>query len=136
MLRKKRFLWQYFPYYLAVIILSLLFLGWYNSYSLKKIYLSRIASDLESRSMLKRRHIFNVDYTSHKMKIKKAIEKMLDADQINEISNKSYKLIGKLEMIAEVAECRKAAECAMLLVDSLLGKEPEIPMHLKRYLTA
>ncbi len=52
MWKRKTLLWQLYPPFLLVILLSLLILGWYTSIGLKHFYLQQIATDLESRSRL------------------------------------------------------------------------------------
>jgi two-component system phosphate regulon sensor histidine kinase PhoR len=51
-MRKKRLLWQIYPSYLLVTVLSLLAATWYASRSLRDFYLEETASDLEARARL------------------------------------------------------------------------------------
>jgi len=51
-MRRKRLLWQLYPSYLLVIILSLTAIAWYASSSYKQFSLDRTAADLEVRSRL------------------------------------------------------------------------------------
>ena len=50
--RKKSLLWQFYPYYLSIILLSLFVLTWYASTFVKRLYLDRTAEDLRARSRL------------------------------------------------------------------------------------
>ncbi len=52
MRHSKRFIWQYLPWILIVILGSLIALGWYAADTVKSLYLGRTAQDLEARSRL------------------------------------------------------------------------------------
>jgi two-component system phosphate regulon sensor histidine kinase PhoR len=52
MATKKRLLWQLFPSYLLITLISLLIVTWYASRSLKHFFLEQTASDLEVRAHL------------------------------------------------------------------------------------
>lgn len=52
MQKGKKFLWQYLPFYILVILLSLAAISWYATGAIKRLYLNRTASDLEARSRL------------------------------------------------------------------------------------
>jgi len=51
-MRRKRLLWQIFPAYLLVILISLAAVIFYSSRTLKKFHLEKTAKDLEARGML------------------------------------------------------------------------------------
>jgi two-component system phosphate regulon sensor histidine kinase PhoR len=53
-MQRKRLLWQFFPYFLIVSLLSILAASWYASRSLHRFYVERTASDLEARAQLAR----------------------------------------------------------------------------------
>lgn len=53
---KKRLLWQLYPSYLLITLLSLLAITWYASSSLRQFYLQQTASDLETRARLLEKH--------------------------------------------------------------------------------
>jgi two-component system phosphate regulon sensor histidine kinase PhoR len=52
MARKKRLLWQLYPSYLLIIIVSLVAVTWYASKSLRHFFLEQTAADLEARALL------------------------------------------------------------------------------------
>ncbi|MFH1941256.1 MAG: ATP-binding protein [bacterium] len=52
MQRGRKFVWQYFPWYMLIILGSLVAIGWYAAGALKGLYLGRTAEDLEARSRL------------------------------------------------------------------------------------
>jgi two-component system phosphate regulon sensor histidine kinase PhoR len=52
MARKKRLLWQLYPSYLLIIIISLFAVTWYASKSLRHFFLEQRAADLEARALL------------------------------------------------------------------------------------
>ncbi len=52
MTRKKRLLWQLFPSYLLITIVSLVAITWYASRSLRHFFLEQTALDLEARAIL------------------------------------------------------------------------------------
>jgi len=49
---KKRLLWQLYPSFLAVVIISLLAVLWLENTHIRKFYYSRTAADIEERSRL------------------------------------------------------------------------------------
>ncbi|MBW2342262.1 MAG: PAS domain-containing protein [Deltaproteobacteria bacterium] len=57
MAKKKRLLWQLFPSYLLITLISLLIVTWYASRSLKHFFLEQTASDLEVRAHLLEKQI-------------------------------------------------------------------------------
>lgn len=52
MARKKRLLWQLYPTYIIIIVVSLLAATWFASRTLKQFYHEQSASDLEARALL------------------------------------------------------------------------------------
>ena len=52
MQKGKKLLWQYLPFYILIILLSLTTLSWYANEAIRRLYLNRTASDLEARSRL------------------------------------------------------------------------------------
>lgn len=52
MMRRKRLLWQLFPSYLLITIVSLLAVTWYASWYFHKFYLQQTALELEARARL------------------------------------------------------------------------------------
>lgn len=52
MQKKKRLIWQIYPSYLLITLLSLVAVMWYATYSLKHFFLEQTASDLEARAYL------------------------------------------------------------------------------------
>ncbi|MCK4295658.1 MAG: HAMP domain-containing protein [Candidatus Marinimicrobia bacterium] len=51
-MRKKRLIWQIYPTYLLITLVSLTAIAWYSSLSLQKFYYRQVASDLEARAQL------------------------------------------------------------------------------------
>lgn len=51
-MRRRRILWHLYPYYLLVIVLSLVAVSWYASRSIKEFYIDRTTSELEARARL------------------------------------------------------------------------------------
>ncbi len=51
-MRRKRLVWQIFPSYLLVTLLSLLTLSWYVTSSWRRFYLEQTAADLKTRALL------------------------------------------------------------------------------------
>ncbi len=51
-MRKKRLLWQLYPSYIVIVLLSILSVTWYASIALREFYLDQVAADLEARSIL------------------------------------------------------------------------------------
>ena len=49
---KKRLLWQLYPSFLLIILISVVGVGWYGSQSLRKFHLKQVAKDLKSRAHL------------------------------------------------------------------------------------
>jgi two-component system phosphate regulon sensor histidine kinase PhoR len=68
MKKKKRLIWQLYPSYLLIILISLTAVSWYASNSLRHFYLDRTAEDLETRGKLLEeqiiRHLLPWDSTS------------------------------------------------------------------------
>jgi two-component system phosphate regulon sensor histidine kinase PhoR len=54
---RKRLIWQLFPSYLLITLISLLAVTWYASRSWRQFYLAQTAGDLESRARLVETHI-------------------------------------------------------------------------------
>ena len=52
MTKKKRLLWQLYPTYIIIIVISLLASTWFASRTLKQFYHEQSASDLEARALL------------------------------------------------------------------------------------
>jgi len=52
MQKGKKFLWQYLPFYILIILFSLATISWYATGAIRRLYLNRTASDLEARSRL------------------------------------------------------------------------------------
>jgi two-component system phosphate regulon sensor histidine kinase PhoR len=52
MSKKRRLLWQLYPSYLLITVISLLAATWYASKSFKAFYLEQAASDLQARALL------------------------------------------------------------------------------------
>jgi two-component system phosphate regulon sensor histidine kinase PhoR len=55
--RRKRLIWQLFPSYLLITLLSLLAVSWYASSSLRHFFLDRTAADLKTRALLVEKQI-------------------------------------------------------------------------------
>jgi two-component system phosphate regulon sensor histidine kinase PhoR len=55
--RRKRLIWQLFPSYLLITLLSLLAVSWYASSSLRHFFLERTAADLKTRALLVEKQI-------------------------------------------------------------------------------
>jgi two-component system phosphate regulon sensor histidine kinase PhoR len=55
--KKKRLLWQLYPTYLLITLISLMAVTWYASRSLRHFFLRHIASDLEARGYLVEKQI-------------------------------------------------------------------------------
>lgn len=55
--KKKRLLWQLYPTYLLITLISLIAVTWYASRSLRHFFLRHIASDLEARAHLVEKQI-------------------------------------------------------------------------------
>ncbi|MGP8051756.1 MAG: PAS domain-containing sensor histidine kinase, partial [Desulfobaccales bacterium] len=51
-MRRKRLLWQLFPFYLLVTLLALLALTWHVTTSWRHFYLEQTAADLKTRALL------------------------------------------------------------------------------------
>jgi len=49
---KKRLLWQLYPSFLLIIVISVVAVAWYGSQSLRKFHLNQVADDLKSRAHL------------------------------------------------------------------------------------
>ena len=52
MSKKRRLLWQLYPSYLLITVISLLAATWYASKSFKAFYLEQATSDLQARALL------------------------------------------------------------------------------------
>jgi two-component system, OmpR family, phosphate regulon sensor histidine kinase PhoR len=50
--KKKRLIWQLYPSYLLIILISLAAVSWYASNSLRDFYINQFAADLETRARL------------------------------------------------------------------------------------
>ena len=50
MVKKGRLLWQLFPSYVAITVISLVAVTWYSSSSLRHLYLEKAAADLKARA--------------------------------------------------------------------------------------
>jgi len=55
--KRKRLIWQLFPSYLLITLLSLLAVSWYASSSLRHFFLDRTAADLKTRALLVEKQI-------------------------------------------------------------------------------
>ena len=64
---KKRLLWQLYPNFLLIIIISVVGLAWYGSQSLRKFYLNQVIEDLKSRAHLIDKQILT-NLTDHNFK--------------------------------------------------------------------
>jgi two-component system phosphate regulon sensor histidine kinase PhoR len=58
MAKKRRLLWQLFPSYVAITVVSLVAVTWYASSSLRHVYLEQAAADLKARAYFFERQIF------------------------------------------------------------------------------
>ncbi len=56
-MKRKRLLWQIYPSYLLITLLSLSAVTWYGSRSLRHFYIERTATDLEARAHFMSKHI-------------------------------------------------------------------------------
>lgn len=54
---KKRLLWQLYPSFLLIIVISVVGVAWYGSQSLRKFHLNQVAEDLKSRAHLVEKQI-------------------------------------------------------------------------------
>jgi len=50
--RSRKFIWQYFPLYLLILLLSLAFITYYASMTMKRLYLGRMSDDLQARCVM------------------------------------------------------------------------------------
>ena len=57
MKKKKRLIWQLYPSYLLVIVISLLAVLWYASISARVFFLKQAESDLEARALFSKNQI-------------------------------------------------------------------------------
>ncbi len=51
-MRKKRLIWQLYPSYFLIVLISILSVTWYASITFRAFYIDQIAADLEARSNL------------------------------------------------------------------------------------
>ncbi len=56
-MRKRRLLWQIYPFYLLITVIALLAVGWYASRALGHFYLAEMARNLESQARLVKEQI-------------------------------------------------------------------------------
>ncbi len=56
-MRRKSLIWHLYPYYLLVIVISLVAASWYASRSARQFNIERVTSDLEARALLVERHL-------------------------------------------------------------------------------
>jgi len=54
---EKRLLWQIYPSFLLIILISVVGVGWYGSQSIRKFYLNQVAEDFKSRAHLVEKQI-------------------------------------------------------------------------------
>ena len=59
MKRRKQLIWQIFPSYLLITLLSLLAVSWYASSSMRHFFLDQIATDLKTIALLAKNQIIN-----------------------------------------------------------------------------
>ncbi len=59
-IKQKRLFWQIFPATLAIILLSILAVGWYSSYLAKSFYLRESAANLLDRAHIIKAHIVDI----------------------------------------------------------------------------
>ena len=64
---KKRLLWQIYPSFLLIILISVVGVGWYGSQSIHKFHLNQVAEDLKSSAHLIDKQI-SVNLTAHNFK--------------------------------------------------------------------
>ncbi|MDD5328268.1 MAG: ATP-binding protein [Phycisphaerae bacterium] len=64
---KKRLLWQLYPSFLLIIVISVVAVAWYGSRSLHKFYLNQVAEDLKYRARLVEKQI-STDLTNGSFK--------------------------------------------------------------------
>ena len=57
MIRRKKLIWQLFPSFLLITLLSLLAVSWYASSSLRHFFLDQTAADLKIRALLVEKQI-------------------------------------------------------------------------------
>jgi two-component system phosphate regulon sensor histidine kinase PhoR len=55
--KKKRLIWQIYPSYLLIALISMVAVTWYASHSLRHFFLEQTAMDLEARARLVEKHI-------------------------------------------------------------------------------
>ncbi|RKY52538.1 MAG: PAS domain-containing sensor histidine kinase [Candidatus Neomarinimicrobiota bacterium] len=51
-MRRKRLIWQIYPTYLLITLVSLFAIAWYSSHSLQKFYYKQVATDLEAKAQI------------------------------------------------------------------------------------
>ena len=59
-MKRKRLLWQLYPSYLIIIVISLVAITWYGSNSFRQFSLRHTAADLEARGVLKARFFIDL----------------------------------------------------------------------------
>ena len=57
--RKKRLLWQLYPSYLLITLVSVGAVTWYASEALRQLFLEQTASDLEARARLLEKQVMD-----------------------------------------------------------------------------
>ncbi len=73
---KRRLLWQLFPSYLVVIVLTVTAVTWYMARSMKELYLAETAQNLRARALLLQDRLNNSDFTSNPAKVDSLCKKL------------------------------------------------------------
>ena len=57
-MRRKRLLWQIYPYYVVIALIALAAIAWYASTALRDVYIARIEGDLHARATLLEKTVY------------------------------------------------------------------------------
>jgi two-component system phosphate regulon sensor histidine kinase PhoR len=104
---KKRLLWQLYPSFLLIIIISVVGVAWYGSWSLRKFYLNQVADDLKSRAHL--------------------IEKQISAD----LTERNFEEMDKLSK--QIGATSSTRITVILLTGEVVADSEEIPGRIKNH---
>jgi len=75
-MKKKRLIWQLFPSYLLIILIALLFITCYSTYSLKRFYQEQTIRDLKAKAYLVENQLEQAFYSSDSKAIDELCKKM------------------------------------------------------------
>jgi len=80
--RRPKLLWQLYPSYLVITLLSLLAIAWISAGFLKEFYFSETTADLKTKAQLIERQIRNLDFLQDSRKLNQICRELAELAEI------------------------------------------------------